>query len=261
MIIDSHVHLNRVEFLGNEEQYIKESQESGVNVFFNSAWDIRSSLITLEQAEKFECIKPMIGIHPNDVVNAKLEDLIKLDELLNNKKVIAVGEIGLDYHYSNNDEEKNMQKMFLVEQLKLANKHRLPVCIHCREAINDTLEIIKKNPVEMGGVFHCFSGSVETAKELEKLNFMIGIGGTVTFKNAKTIIDVVREVPLTRILVETDAPFLAPHPYRGKQNHSKYLPLIIEKISQIKNINTKEVEEQILSNTLRLFHVKQYEQN
>ena len=172
-----------------------------------------------------------------------------LEEHIRDDKIVAIGEIGLDYHYEDTDKEK--QKMVFRKQLEIAEKYHIPVIVHSRDSIQDTYNILKKYNVS--GSIHCFSGSVEMAQEFAKIGFMIGIGGVCTYKNAKNIVNVIENIPLEYILLETDAPYLTPEPYRGSKNSSKYLPIIATKIAEIKNVSLSKVVEITGKNASRMF--------
>ena len=168
---------------------------------------------------------------------------------------MALGEIGLDYYWVKDEEQRNLQKEYFVRQIKEANKHHLPICVHNRDAINDCLEILKNNHVEMGGVMHCFSGSVEVMNEFLKCGMYISLGGPVTFKNARVPKEVAKVVPLDKLMVETDSPYLAPHPYRGKQNEPSYITLVVDEIASLKGVSKEEIMEATYRNASKMFHV------
>ncbi len=256
MIIDTHTHINHEDFVGREKLYIACAYENNVQLFFNVGWDLISSKLALKQANENKKIYAILGIHPNDATLAKESDYEELKEILKSPKVVAVGEIGLDYHYEFDEETKRIQKDAFIRQINLANELNLPVSIHSRDAMKDTIDVLKMHPINKKGVFHCYGGSLESAQELMKMGFYFGVGGSVTFKNAKKLQEVIKNIPLDLILTETDSPYLTPHPYRGKQNNSSYLNLVIEKIAELKNITTEEVEKQIELNVKNLFHVE-----
>ena len=175
--------------------------------------------------------------------------------MLNNNKVIAIGEIGLDYYWDKEESVKQHQKEYFIKQIDLANRYNLPISIHCRDAYEDCLNILKAHPVKCGGVMHCYGGSKEMMPEFIKLGFYIGIGGTVTFKNAVKIKEVAASVPSDRYLLETDAPYLAPTPHRGEENQSMYIPLIRDQIAQLRNVDPKQVELETNNNFKTLFRL------
>lgn len=253
MIFDSHTHYDDDAFNEDRENVIKEIKDNGVIGVLNCGSSLEGARMSLELADKYDFFYAAVGIHPEyaDVVNEEVISEIK--EMTKNEKVKAIGEIGLDYYWDENP-EREIQKDAFRRQMKLADELNLPVVIHDREAHGDTLEIMKEFP-EVKGVVHCFSGSVEFAKECLKLGYYIGITGVVTFKNAKKLIDVVKEVPLEKLLVETDCPYMAPTPFRGKRNKSDYVKYIIEKVAEIKGVDSEVVEEQTITNIKTLINI------
>lgn len=251
MLIDTHVHLNDERLLKELDAVFERAKAQNVTKMIVIGYDVASSKKAIALAEEYSFVYANIGIHPSDVHKMKESDLDWIKHHLTHEKVIAIGEIGLDYYWSK--EHKELQIQVFKEQLQLAKEFHLPVAIHSRDAIQDTYDMLKDAGVQ--GVMHCYSGSKEMATEFVKLGYYIGIGGVVTFKNAKEIKEVVDVVPLTHILSETDAPYLAPHPYRGKMNEPSYIPLIVEKIAQIKEIDVKEVEIAIENNVKRLYGI------
>lgn len=251
IIFDTHAHYDDDAFDEDREDILSEIKSNGVVGILNCASSYESIDKTYKLTIENDFIYGALGIHPenanefNDDVEKEIVDLIR-----KNKKIIAVGEIGLDYYWEENP-PKEVQKDVFIKQMKLAEKLDLPVIIHDRDAHGDTLEIIKEFP-KVRGIVHCFSGSTEFALECIKLGYYIGIGGVVTFKNAKKIVEVVSKIPLEKILVETDAPYMAPAPNRGKRNKSDYIAYIIEQIAQIKNLNPKEVNLAVNDNFKRL---------
>ena len=204
------------------------------------------------QASKVPFMYGAAGIHPDHVGELNEERMEQLREYCHRDKIVAVGEIGLDYHW--NVEPKEVQQEWLIRQLHLATEEKLPVIIHSRDASQDTFDIMKKEHAgTTGGVIHCFSGSAEMAKEYVKMGYYIGVGGVVTFKNSRVLKEVVKAIPLECIVVETDCPYLAPAPHRGKRNSSAYLPLVIEEIARLKEITAEEVENVTYENAQRLY--------
>lgn len=251
IIFDTHAHYDDDAFDEDREAVLSEIKSNGVVGILNCASSYESIDKTYKLTIENDFIYGALGIHPenanefNDDVEKEIVDLIR-----KNKKIIAIGEIGLDYYWEENP-PKEIQKEAFRKQMKLAEELDLLVIIHDRDAHGDTLEIIKEFP-KVRGIVHCFSGSTEFAMECIKLGYYIGIGGVVTFKNAKKIVEVVSEIPLEKILVETDAPYMAPVPNRGKRNKSDYIAYIIEKIAQIKDLNPKEVNLVVNDNFKRL---------
>jgi TatD DNase family protein len=254
MIFDSHAHYDDEAFNDDRDAVIHEIKDSGVIGVLNCGASIEGTRMSVELSGKYEFIYAAVGIHPEhaDTVNEQI--INELRNLAQNVKVRAIGEIGLDYYYEENP-SREIQKEAFKLQMMLATELKLPVVIHDRDAHSDTLDILKEFP-EVIGVVHCFSGSVEFAKECLKLGYYIGFTGVITFKNAKKIVEVARAVPMDRILVETDCPYMAPTPYRGKRNKSDYIKYIIEKISEIKERSIEEIEEMTIFNAKQLLKIK-----
>lgn len=254
MLFDTHVHLNADQFAEDREEVIKRAEEAGVEYMVVVGFDRKTIPLALEIAESHPNIYASVGWHPVDAIDMTDEDLIWLEELTEHPKVVALGEMGLDYHWDKSPAD--VQKDVFRKQIHLAKKVNLPIIIHNREATGDIVEILKEEHAEeVGGIMHCFSGSPETARELVDMNFYISLGGPVTFKNAKKPKEVAKEIPLDRLLIETDCPFLAPHPYRGKRNEPAYVRLVAEKIAELKEISLEEVGLQTTSNAKKLFNI------
>lgn len=240
MIFDTHAHYDDEAFDADREELLAGLPAAGIGQVVNIASSVKSIDDCLALAHRFPHVYCALGIHPEhcaDLTDALLEEI---REKLSDEKALAVGEIGLDYYWPQPDRE--LQRYWFAKQLQLANEVGLPVVVHSREAAADTMRIMKENLADSaGGVVHCYSYSAELAKEFVKMGFYIGIGGVVTFKNAKKIVEVVREIPLERILLETDCPYLAPVPYRGKRNSSMYLPYVVTRIAEIKGVAEEEV--------------------
>ena len=222
---DSHSHYQDEKFNEDRDEALKDAFNENITKIIIPGWNLESSKQAIDIANKFRFVYAAIGIHPSDA-NEK-EDLNKLYELSQNKKVKAIGEIGLDYHYENIN--KDLQKQYFINQIKIANDLNLPIIIHTRDAIYDTLEIVKNNKCKNTGVFHCCPHNVELIKEALKIGYYISFSGTVTFKNAKGAKEAVNMVPLDRLLIETDSPYLAPEPYRGRRNNSINVKLTARK--------------------------------
>lgn len=253
-MIDSHCHINDKAFLFKEGEYIKEAVNSGVTNFLVVGCDYLTSAKASEITVIYEECYAAVGIHPSDSKNADKDDLKRIEEILQKgHNIVAVGEIGLDYYWDKEENIKKNQKEYFIKQIDLANKYNLPVSIHCRDAYEDCLRILKEHPVKRGGVMHCYGGSKEMMNEFIKLGFYIGIGGTVTFKNAVKIKEVAQVVPSDKYLLETDAPYLAPTPHRGEQNHSKYLFLVRDQIASLRNVSPEQVDKETTENFKRLF--------
>ena len=254
-IIDTHAHYDDEAFDEDREEVLKQIKEAGVEQLMNIACSKKSIETTNNLTLEYDFIYGALGIHPSDANDYNEEvrnDIIA--KVKANKKILAIGEIGLDYYWDENP-ERDIQKKVFREQMKLAEELNLPVVIHDRDAHGDTLEIMKEFP-NVRGTVHCFSGSLEFAKECVKLGYYIGITGVVTFKNARKICEVVEGIPLERLLVETDCPYMAPAPNRGKRNKSDYIRYIIEKIAEIKGISSKEVNLAVNDNFYNLIHNK-----
>lgn len=254
MIFDSHAHYDDESFNEDREQVIKEIHDNGVIAVLNCGASLQGARDSLKLAEKYDFFYAAVGVHPENANELTDEAFEEIKEMTKNPKVRAIGEIGLDYYWEENP-PKEVQKEVFRRQMALARELNLPVVIHDREAHGDTLEIMKEFP-EVKGVVHCFSGSVEFARECLKLGYYIGFTGVVTFKNAKKILEVAKEVPMDKILVETDAPYMAPTPHRGKRNQSDYIKFIIEKIAEIKSISTGEMENITINNAKNLLKIK-----
>lgn len=250
MIFDTHSHYTDEQFFDREELLLKLNKEHFVSEIITCGTDIDSSLECIALAEKFPFVFAAVGYHPEELTRIRA-DIDTLRSIIN-QKVIAIGEIGLDYYW--NKENKKEQIDAFIKQLELSKELKLPVIVHDREAHGDTLEILKKHKPK--GVLHCFSGSAEMAKEIIKIGMYIGVGGVATFKNAKALPQVIEETPIEKLLLETDAPYLAPVPFRGKRNDSSFIPYIAEKIGDIKGISKEEVLEICRKNAYNLFFEK-----
>lgn len=250
-IIDSHAHYDDESFNEDRQSVFNEIRENGVIGVLNCAASYDSLKSTNNLTKDYDFIFGALGIHPENANEMKEDTLDEIKNYIkNNDKIVAIGEIGLDYYWDENP-PKDVQKEVFRKQMNLARELNFPVVIHDRDAHQDTLEIIKEFP-EVRGVVHCFSGSLELAKECIKLGYYIGFTGVVTFKNAKKVIQVAKEIPLDKILVETDCPYMSPEPNRGKRNKSDYIEYIIKKIAEIKEIDPYEANLTFNSNFYRL---------
>ena len=251
MYVDTHCHLDDTRFDVNEE--VKNYLRVGVSKVINVGCNLSSSLKGKQLADKYESIYFGAGFHPSDAndYNQQAEDVII--KLLGDKKCVCVGEIGLDYHWEPYD--KQVQQRVFLRQLELAKEHKLPVSVHCRDATEDMIKTLKENKDKLvyGGVMHCYSGSVETAKELLNLGFCLGFGGTVTFKNARKTVEVAEFCPNDRILTETDCPYLSPEPYRGQTNSPERIPIITSFIANLKRMDNVEFASVVMENARKLF--------
>jgi TatD DNase family protein len=255
MIFDSHAHYDDEAFNEDREAVIQGLKDKRVIGVLNCGASIESSRMSVELSNKYDFIYSAVGIHPEHANIVNEEVIEELRSLALNSKVRAIGEIGLDYYYEENP-SREVQKAAFKSQMNLAKELKMPVVIHDRDAHKDTLDILKEFP-QVIGVVHCFSGSAEFAKECLKLGYYIGFTGVITFKNAKQIVEVAKVVPLERILVETDCPYMAPMPYRGKRNQSDYIRYIIEKISEIKGKTMEEIENITVLNIKQLLKIKE----
>ena len=274
-IFESHAHYDDEQFDPDRDEVIKKIHESGVEKIISAGYSLQGSKNGLDLAKKYDFIYTTLGISPNDIDDNYEQEVEELDkilsmELTNNninnttneqssdrklkksKKIVAIGEIGLDYHYSL---EKDKQKEVFIRQIELANKFNLPIVIHTREAVMDTLQILKEHPVNKKGELHCCPFNRELVKEALKLGFYISFSGTCTFKNAKNAEEIVQMVPDDKFLIETDSPYLAPEPVRGTRNDSRNLVYIIEKIAKFKNKEMYEIAEKSYENASRLFEI------
>ena len=252
MFIDTHCHLS-LEDYDDIDLIVSENLDSGVSKMIVSACTKESIVESLGFAKKYDCVYLTIGYHPSEVLTITDADLLTLEDfLLEEPKVVGIGEIGLDYHYGK--ENRKEQLVLFEKQLALAEKHHLPVVIHSRDALSDTIELLKKYP-DVQGIMHCFSGSLETAKIFIKMGFYLGIGGVITFKNSR-LSEVVQQLGLEYLVLETDSPYLTPQPYRGKKNSSKYLPLIAQRIADVCQVDLEQVAKVTSENASKLFDLK-----
>lgn len=253
-LFDSHSHLNDEKFDEDREKTIDEIVKSGVTNFITAGYSVESSKKAIEIAKKYDFIYTTAGVSPNDIPQNEDELWKSLDEIeyiaKNNSKVLAIGEIGLDYYW--NTENKELQKLAFVEQIKIANKLNLPIVIHTREAVMDTLQILKENKVENTGIFHCCPQNRELIKEGLKLGFYISFAGPITFKNSKNAVEMINLVPNDRILIETDSPYLAPEPVRGTRNTPSNVKFVAQKIADVKGLTLENVEKITFENTKRI---------
>ncbi|CAH0193164.1 putative metal-dependent hydrolase YcfH [Peribacillus simplex] len=254
MVFDTHVHVNAEQFNEDLEDVIERAKEAGVNNMVVVGFDRPTIIRAMELIEAYDFMYAAVGWHPVDAIDMTEEDLQWIEELSNHPKVVAIGEMGLDYHWDKSPKEVQME--VFRKQIRLAKKVGLPIIIHNREATADIVHILKEEEASrVGGIMHCFSGSAETALECINMNFYISLGGPVTFKNAKKPKEVAAAVPLDRLLIETDCPYLAPHPYRGKRNEPSYVKLVAEQIAEIKQLTIEEVSQATTENAKKLFGI------
>ena len=255
-LFDSHAHYNDEKFANDRNEVIKSIYNSGVTSIICAGYNLESSKQAIKLANEYEFIYSTVGISPNDLTDEWEENLKDIEELLKQKKkkdkIIAVGEIGLDYHY---DIDKTIQKKAFIKQIELANIYNLPIVIHTRDAVMDTIEILKENPVNKKGVFHCCPFNRELIKEALKLGFYISIAGPITFKNSKNAEEIANLVPLDKMLIETDSPYLAPEPVRGTRNDSRNIKYTAQKIANLRNISIEDVAKHTYENTKKIFEI------
>lgn len=252
-IIDTHCHLNDETLFKDLDNVISRAKNAGVEKMVVVGWDEASSKLAIEIAERYDFIYAVIGFHPENVFDINDETLYKVLNLYNNPKVVGIGEIGLDYHWTKEPEKREIQKQFFIKQIEFANKVGLPISIHSREAFEDTLKILKGHKPLHGGVMHCYSGSVQNINDIINLNLHIGLDGPVTFSNAKTPKEVATEVPLEKLVVETDCPYLSPHPLRGTVNEPANISLIVDEIAKIRQMSKKHLLDILYKNSCELF--------
>lgn len=254
MIFETHAHYDDDRFKEDRDATIKRVYESGVNPIINVGASIDSTKTTLELARKYDFIYAAVGVHPSEIADLNDETFAWLKEQTAWEKTVAIGEIGLDYYWDKEPQVQENQRYWFRRQLDLAKETGLPVIIHSRDAAEDTMEIMKDAAKQdIPGVIHCYSYSPEMAKEFIKMGYYIGVGGVVTFKNAKKLVETVAQIPLERILLETDCPYMAPEPHRGTRNDSSNIPYVIAKIANIKGVSPEEVENITRSNAFALF--------
>lgn len=251
---DSHAHYNDEKFDEDRDKLLQDIYGEGITKIINAGYSLESSKKAVEIAEKYDFIYATVGISPNDIDDFKKQDLEEIEKLAQNKKVVAIGEIGLDYHW--NTENKKLQKEVFISQIEIANKLNLPIVIHTREAIFDTLEILK-NQIKCvkKGIFHCCPLNIDLVREGLKLGFYISFAGPITFKNSKNAEEIIKMVPMERILIETDSPYLSPEPLRGKRNDSRNVKYMAQKIAEVKEISLDKVAEATYNNSKSVFGI------
>lgn len=254
MIFESHAHYDDEDFDADREELLASLAEHGIGTVINIGASLAGSEATVELAEQYPFIYGAVGVHPSEVEELTEEGIARLRSLSGHEKVVAIGEIGLDYHYP--EPSASVQKNWFERQMELAREVKLPVIIHSREAAKDTLDMMQTlHAGEIGGVVHCFSYTKEMAREYLNMDFYFGIGGVITFKNAKKLKEAVEYIPMERILLETDSPYLSPEPHRGERNSSLNLPYVVSAISELKGISDEEVVECTERNAKRLFNL------
>jgi TatD DNase family protein len=252
MLTDTHAHLNAPQFDEDRQEVIQRAQESGISRIINVGFNRETIPSSIALAEQYEFIYSTVGWHPQDAKDMTADDLVWIEQLCAHPKVVAIGEIGLDYYWDTSP--KDVQDRVFREQIRLARKLGMPIVIHNRDAHQDILKVLREEKAaDVGGVMHCFSGSWETAKQCLDMNFHISFGGPVTFKNAKQPKEVLAKVPLDRLLIETDAPYLTPHPFRGKRNETSYVKIVAETAAEIKGMTLEELAHTTTQNAVTLF--------
>ncbi len=255
MLFDTHVHLNAKQFKDDREEVIQRAFRNGVQYMVVVGFNQETIPLAIEIAEKYETIYAAVGWHPVDAIDMTDDDLTWIEELSAHSKVVAIGEMGLDYHWDHSPQD--VQKEVFRKQIRLAKKVQMPIIVHNREATEDIIEILREEGAEdVGGIMHCYNDSVRYVEACLDMDFYISLGGTVTFKNAPLPQEVAAHVPLDRLLIETDAPYLAPHPNRGKRNEPAYVQLVAQKIADIRNISFEQVSEITTNNAFKLFRLK-----
>lgn len=260
-LFDSHAHYNDEKFNEDREKVIDAVYASGVTKLINAGYSLKSSKEALAIAKHYDWMYTISGISPNDIPSTQTmlaAELHQLSEFIDNEKhtnkIVAIGEIGLDYHW--NTENRELQKEAFIKQIELANRIELPIVIHTREAVMDTLQILKEHQAIKKGIFHCCPLNRELVKEALKLGFYISFAGPITFKNSKNANEIIEMVPLDKILIETDSPYLAPEPNRGKRNDSRNVRYIAEKIAEVKQMDLEKIAEITYKNACKVFNIK-----
>lgn len=254
MLFDTHTHMDSYKFDEDRDEAIERARAAGVQLMINIGFDRETIPTTMALAEKYDFIYAAVGWHPVESIHMLPDDLDWIEQLCSHRKVVAIGEIGLDYHWDTSP--KDVQERVFREQIRLARKVGKPIVIHNRDAHEDIVRILKEEKAdEIGGVMHCFSGSWETAKQCLDMNFYISFGGPVTYKNARVPKEVLERVPLDRILIETDSPYLTPHPFRGKRNESSYVAYVAHAAAEIKGLKVEEIAQMTTQNGKKCFGI------
>ena len=254
MLYDTHAHFDSEEFAEDRDELLEKVHQEGVDLINNIGADMESSRDSIRLAENHDFVYATVGVHPSEVGEMTEKDIEELREMAKHEKVVAIGEIGLDYHYMDGTSEED-QKFWFKRQLELAKELDMPVVIHDRESKGQCIEILKEMDIHKG-VMHCFSGSAETAKILLDMGFFISFTGVVTFKNARKAVEAVKAIPIERLFIETDAPYMAPEPVRGTRNHSGNVIRVAEKFAEIKGMDVEEVKRITTENAMKFFNIK-----
>ena len=258
MIFDTHIHLNDKKIYENLDFYIQDALNKGVKKFLCVGYDLESSKIAIEIANKYHEVYASIGIIPTEYKQYNDDSINNLRKLMDkSNKIVAIGEIGLDYYWEKEESVRILQKKIFIEQIELANELNLPISIHCRDAYKDTLDILKEHTCIKKGIMHCFSGSLERAKEFIKLGYLIAFGGVLTFKNSIKTKEVLQNIDLKDVVFETDAPYLAPTPFRGKINIPSYIVETVKYASSLLNCPKETLEDITYKNSLRILNINE----
>ncbi|MBE8949670.1 MAG: TatD family hydrolase [Quinella sp. 3Q1] len=255
MFIDTHCHLEDEKFSDDRAEVLSRAKIAGIERIINFGSTLQSSIAVAELAKNFPELYAGVGIHPEEIDDFDEKTCARLAELAADKKIVAIGEIGLDYHWEKDSERRLLQQKIFIEQLDLARQLNLPVCVHDRDAHGDTLKILQTEGKNLRGVLHCYSGSLETVREVFKLGWLIGVDGPLTFKNSAKLPEIVKAAPRDMILIETDAPYLAPTPYRGKRNEPAYVVEVAKKLAEIRSETLEEVAAYTTANARRLYEI------
>ena len=255
MFVDTHAHLTDERFKGEEKEILEKCRTANVLKIITSGVDYDSSQKALEFAQNYDEVYASIGMYPENIYEFDKQFENIFAQMAQNKKVVAIGEIGLQY--TDNMPPREKQKEIFLKQLELAYELKLPIVIHCRDAYGDMIDLLKrnKNLLEYSGTFHCYGGSKEIAKEILKLGFYISVGGVSTFKNASNLKETIKSLPLENLILETDCPYLAPDPFRGRRNDPSLIPIIAKNLAQLKDVSIEEIEEKTTQNARRLFNL------
>ncbi len=260
MIFDSHCHLDDEKFDQDRLNLIEEIRKAGITNVISAGYSLEASKKAVELARKYDWIYAVCGISPNDIPQNEEElwkNIAEIEKIVqqNSEKIVAIGEIGLDYYWEKDEVQRNLQQKAFIEQIKLANKLELPIVIHTRDAVDDTLRILRENEVHQKGVFHCCPQNRELIKQALELGFYISFAGPITFKNSKNADEMINLVPNDKLLIETDSPYLAPEPVRGTRNDPRNVKLVAKKIAQAKKLDVEEVEKMTFENTCKIFKI------
>lgn len=252
-LVDCHAHLQDKQF-DDVESVVLRAKQNGLSAVVCAGDSLFSSQQAVELAQRFDMVFSAVGVHPENVETEK-NFLAELQNMAKGKKVVAIGEIGLDFHWTSDEKARALQKVVFQQQIQLANQLDLPIVVHCRDAMGEAIKILSKTPPKRESIMHCYGGSIESAKQLMQLGFCFSFGGVVTFKNAKNVKEVVEALAMDKILLETDCPYLCPEPYRGQRNEPKNVVYVADEIARIKNMTIEEVAKATTENAKRIFKI------